>query len=187
MRIFRPDFMNVLFVSILIVWSSTILGDENNLSGNSVSVYAGNIFLSLLIDATTFPNGNAVEKLGEGAGWNKLTPEQAALQNAKVGYVGEKNGMILGIASDGTNDIFSVAISGNFHPLEFLSALDGAVDYTLKSKDRSMGQFMEIYELYEKSKSIGLMIITYGAIDAIKGVGSVSYMSKSKAKKSGIW
>lgn len=134
-----------------------------------------------LIAATlAHPDVNAVDTYAAAEHWTANPPEFNALINAKVGYHGKINGQKVVLSSDGTNDIFGLTINDGFEPQQVVAALRQAFTMKYEGPDDSAGERAEGYTLSDHGEQVGLVFVTYGAADAVKGVGTVGFMSSRK-------
>jgi hypothetical protein len=115
--------------------------------------------------------------------WRKTPTETNALLNAKVGYAGEIAGQPAIVGGDGTNDIFAIMLRDGFQPAEVIAEL--AQVYTLNRQDSedSDGQRYDTYILVDHGIQLGLLTLTYGIADAIRGTGSIGFVAMERARK----
>lgn len=52
--------------------------------------------------------------------------------------------------------------------------------------DERMGQKMDLYQLNDGDREVGVLSIIYGLADSIQGTGTVSFISKDRARKEGV-
>ena len=151
-------------------------------AGASIAEEIAFLMNGLIVDTTLRPGVNVVDTYAAAFNWTKNPPEMNALLNAKVGYHAKINGHTVVLGGDGTNDIFAVAIKEGFDPAKALAALKQA--FTLKDvgPDDSAGQRSEGYTVLDHGRNVGLLFLTYGTAEAIRGTGTVSFMSAKKVQ-----
>jgi len=154
-----------------------------SISATTVSKEATDTLIGLIADSRSRPNTNAVDTFAAGFHWRKTPPETNALFNAKVGYTGKLAGQTAIVGGDGTNDIFAIMLHDGFQPAEVIAEL--AQVYTLNRQDSedSDGQRYDTYILVDHGNQLGLLTLTYGLADAIRGTGTIGFVAMDRAKK----
>jgi hypothetical protein len=149
----------------------------------TISQEVAHMFIGITSDARNRPNVNALDTFAVAYDWPKTPPNMNAMLNAKVGYVGKVDGQMVMAGSDGTNDILSISMRDQFAPDDILRELKDV--YTLKSRasDTSDGQRIEIFTMFDGDKAVGLLTLSYGVASAIKGTGTLAYISIDRARK----
>jgi hypothetical protein len=124
-----------------------------------------------------------VDTFAAGFHWRKTPSETNALLNAKVGYAGKIAGQTAIVGGDGTNDIFAIMLRDGFQPAEVIAELTQV--YTLNKQDSedSDGQRYDTYILVDHGNQLGLLTLTYGLADAIRGTGTIGFVAMDRAKK----
>jgi hypothetical protein len=150
---------------------------------SSVSAEMAELLTSLVAGTRAQPSVNAVDAYAAAFHWHRMPPEMNALLNAKVGYAGVIEGHKLLLGSDGSNDIFSVSVREGFSPDEATAALRHV--YVLKKQDSedSDGQRFETYILVDRGTDVGMLTVTYGVAQQIRGVGTLSFASMERVRK----
>jgi hypothetical protein len=143
----------------------------------------GFLMNGLIADSRLRPDVNALDTYAAASHWNKNPPEINALLNAKVGYHGVINGQRVIIGGDGSNDIFALSITEGFDPARVQAALAQAFTLRGEGPDDEAGQRSEAYTLTDHGEQVGLVILTWGVADAIRGKGTVAFMSAKKVKE----
>ena len=152
----------------------------------SISAEASDMFLGLVQEINHRPERNAVEVNGKGLGWKETTKEMNAMLNAKRGFVGKLAGQVVFLGSDGTNDIFSIAVEKNFDSVAIHDRIKNVVNMKVVGSNTSMGQKTDMYRIFDGTKDLGLLSMTYGVAEAIRGTGTIGYISSARAKREGI-
>ena len=106
--------------------------------------------------------------------------------NAKKGYIGKLEGIIVLLGSDGTNDIISLAVKEGFEQAILIEYLRKFVELKFVESNSSMGQQTDLYKIYDYAIPIGLLSITYGIAEPLRGSGTVGFISSRRAKAEGI-
>lgn len=160
--------------------SNTAVGPSR---GKTISDDVGFLFISIIAEITARPEVSAIDGYAVGNHWRRVPSVTAAMLNAKVAYAGKINGQVVMLGGDGTNDIFSVTIRDGFDP-EPVKAMLRQV-FTLKDEgsEVTVGQRFETYSLIDHSNNLGVVLISYGVAEAIRGTGTVGYMSARKVKE----
>jgi hypothetical protein len=142
--------------------------------------------LGLVQDMNVHPERNAVDAFALGFQWRPTPPEMNALLNAKKGYFGKIEGKTVLLGSDGTNDIFSIAVRDGFEPREIIASLGQILKLDAAGIDTSMGQTIEMYKVSDENAPIGLLSLTFGAAESLRGTGTLGFISASRAKAQGF-
>lgn len=172
---------------LLLATSGSLVGSARSLAAapktaraaitSTISEDIAFLLAGLVVDTTLRPGVNAIETYVAAFRWRKNPPEINALFNAKVGYNGKIRGQTVLLGSDGTNNIIAVMIRDGFNAARVRAALEQA--FTLRDVDseESAGQKSDAYSLSDHGKDLGVVLLTYGVADAIRGSGTVAYMS----------
>jgi hypothetical protein len=160
--------------------------NQTSISSKSISSAVADMFVGLVSEINLHPDRNVVELFAKGFGWKETSLEINAMLNAKRGFSGKVAGQILLLGSDGTNDIFSIAIGNNFDQKIFHGRLGETLTLKPVASDTSMGQRMDIYRIFDGPKYLGLLTVTYGVVEAVRGTGTVGFISAARAKREGI-
>lgn len=152
----------------------------------SLSSELAHMYLGLVQDSRFRPESNAVDTYAKAFKWKAMSPEMNALANAKHGYVGKVAGSTVLLGSDGSNDIFSIAVNENFEPAAILNSMQQAVTARKVGDQESMGQTFEIYRITDGATELGFMSLTYSHVPSLRGIGTVGYISAARARKEGI-
>lgn len=155
-------------------------------ASDSISSEVAMLFAGLVVAIEMHPDRNAVDAYAKGMNWREIPEEMNAMLNAKRGYAGKLANQVVLIGSDGTNDIFSIAVREGFDPQAFKDGLQGVLSLNSGTADTSMGQEMEMYRLLDGEREIGILSITYGTAEAVRGSGTVGYISTARASAEGI-
>lgn len=155
-------------------------------SNHTVSAEAAATFAAILTAIQLNPERNAVDEYAKASKWKETPTEMNAMLNAKRGYFGKLSGHTILLGSDGTNDIFSIMVRDGFDDQAFINHLNGALTFKHGGSDTSMGQKIDIYRIFDGDRSIGIGTITYGVAGAIKGMGTVGFISNERTRKEGI-
>jgi hypothetical protein len=155
-------------------------------SQTSLSSDLADMYLGLVQDSNMRPDVNAVDTYAKAFAWKPTSPEMNALLNAERGYVGKLGESTVLLGSDGSNDIFSIAVRDNFEPAEILDSMRQVITARKVAADESMGQVLEMYRITDGATDLGIMSLTYGTAPSIRGTGTVSYLSADRARAEGI-
>jgi hypothetical protein len=156
---------------------------SNTASIRSISDEIAFLLIGLIADSMQRPTVNVVDTYAAAFHWLRNPPEMNALMNAKVGYHGKINGQTVVLGGDGTNDIIAVAITQGFEPAHVVAAIRQAFTLTAGDTEESGGQRSDSYYVLDHGKSVGIMFLTYGVAEAIRGTGSIGFMSIKKARE----
>ncbi len=178
----RARKITALVLTAIVYASTNARSTENSSAGQA----AAEIYVGVLQDLSLQSSGNVVEKLARGLGWASVPAEEAALGNAKISYYGDWGGHKVLIGSDGTNEIFSIAMRKDFSPIEFMKRLRQSVEAEAVGAEDSLGQRSEMYRLRDHGRELGLLLVTFGTAQAVKGTGSVGFVSSARAAREGI-
>ena len=155
-------------------------------STRSVEIEIANLYAGIVMAIHQNPEHNAIDSYGRGMAWKKIPENMHEMLNAKHGYFGKVSNRKVMLLSDGSNDIFSIATGESFDPEEFKESLSGFFRLTSRESDASMGQKMDLYQLNDGDREIGVLSIIYGTADSIQGAATVSFVSNDRARKEGI-
>lgn len=149
----------------------------------TVSTEATDTLIGIIADSRARPNVNALDTFASGFHWKKTPPETNALLNAKVGYAGKILGQTALLGGDGTNDIFSIALGNGFRPDEVVVELNQIYSLNKQDTEDSDGQRHDTYILVDHGNQLGLLTLTYGLADAIRGSGSIGFIARDRFKR----
>lgn len=149
----------------------------------TVSTEATDALIGIIADSRLHPDRNAVDTFAAGFHWKKTPPETNALTNAKVGYAGKILGQTALLGGDGTNDIFSIALGNGFQSDEVVAELNQVYSLYKQDAEDSDGQRYDTYILVDHGNQLGLLTLTYGLEDALKGSGTIGFMEMARVKK----
>ena len=150
---------------------------------SSASKELAYMVIGLITDSRNRPATNAVDTYVAAFHWKKAPADMNALLNAKVAYYGKIGAQKVLLGGDGTNDIFGASVMEGFQPdvafAEFASV------YTLNKQDSedSDGQRYDSYILIDHGAELGLLTITYGLADAIRGAGTIGFVGVDRLRK----
>lgn len=149
----------------------------------SISVEMAHVVTGLIADIRLRPSVNAVDTFAAAFHWRKTPSETNALLNAKVGYAGKVAGQMVLLGGDGTNDIFAVSARDGFRADEAVAELRHV--YRLKKLDseESDGQRADSYSLIDGRTEVGLLTLTYGITEAIRGGGTIAFVATERARR----
>ncbi|MGO9851615.1 MAG: hypothetical protein ACLPTM_08375 [Steroidobacteraceae bacterium] len=143
----------------------------------------GLLMNGLIADSRLRPDVNALDTYAAAAHWSKNPPEINSLLNAKVGYHGVINGQKVIVGGDGSNDIFALSITEGFDPAKVEAALSQAFELRDEGPVNEAGEMSEAFTLTDRGEQVGMVIVTWGFPDAIRGKGTVAFMSAKKLKE----
>jgi hypothetical protein len=149
----------------------------------TVSTEATDTLIGIIADSRLHPDRNAVDIFATGFHWKKTPPEANALGNAKVGYAGKIRGQTALLGGDGTNDIFSIALGDGFQPAEVVAELNQVYSLNKQDTEDSDGQRYDTYIMVDHGNEVGLLTLTYGMADAIRGAGTISFIGMDRVRK----
>lgn len=152
----------------------------------SVSSEVAELYAGLLTAIDLKPKEHAIATYAAAFHWKKIPPEMNTLLNGKEGYAGKVGEKTVLLGSDGTNDVFGIAVESGFDPKDFEKHLRQFLTLTPLGSDNSMGQASDAFKLSDGSRAIGVLMVTYGTADAIRGTGTVGYISAAKARREGM-
>ncbi len=103
--------------------------------------------------------------------------------NAKVAYATSFSGHRVFLGGDGTNDIFAIMLADVFEPHEVVDALKQV--YSLKKQDTedSSGARIDRYILEDHGEDIGVLVLTYGLAEPIRGKGTIAFTGMNRFGK----
>ncbi len=149
----------------------------------TASTEATDTLVGIISDSRSRPNINALETFAAGFHWKETPPEMNALLNAKVGYAGKILGHTALLGGDGTNDIFSIALRDGFNSDEVVAELNQVYLLDKQDTEDSDGQRYDTYILIDHGNQLGLLTLTYGLADAIRGSGTIGFIAMDRAKR----
>ena len=149
----------------------------------SISVEMADLLTGLIAGGRAQPDLNAVDTYAAAFHWRKTPPEMNKLLNAKVGYAGRVANQTVFLGSDGTNDIISVSARDGFQASEAVAELQRV--YRLKKQDseESDGQRFDTYILVDGRTEVGVLSLTYGIAEPIRGGGTIAFMAMERARQ----
>ena len=142
----------------------------------------------LLTDIRNRPENNAVDAFALAYKWKPLPPESLSMLNAKRGYAGRLAGQAVMLGSDGTNEVIAITYGKDFQPEEIRRHFDGIINLSSAGTDAAMGQRTDLYRAKDSSSgsSLGMISLTYGTAEQVKGFGTIAYFSAAAMEKNGI-
>ena len=155
-------------------------------SARPVEIEMANLYAGIVIAVHQNPKHNAIDAYAKGMDWKKIPENMHEMLNAKHGYFGKISNRRIMLLSDGSNDIFSIVTDENFDPESFKESLSGFFGLASMETDERMGQKMDLYQLNDGDREVGVLSIIYGLADSIQGTGTVSFISKDRARKEGV-
>jgi hypothetical protein len=141
------------------------------------------LLTSLIVDAMQRPDVNVIDSYAAAAHWEKNPPEINALLNARMGYHGKISGQKVVLGGDGTNDVIAAMINQGFEPERVVAAVRQAFTLKVGDTEDSAGQRSVSYYVLDSNKPIGVVLLTYGVATAIRGTGSVVFLSMKKVNQ----
>jgi hypothetical protein len=141
----------------------------------SVSTQAANTMIGLIDDARMQGPTSVLDTRAAASHWKRTPPEFNALINAKVAYATSFSGHRVFLGGDGTNDIFAIMLADVFEPHEVVDALQQV--YSLKKQDTedSNGARIDRYVLEDHGEDVGVLVLTYGLAEPIRGKGTIAF------------
>ena len=143
----------------------------------SISVYMTDLMIGLISDSRLHPSVNAVDTYAAAFHWRKTPPETNSLLNAKVGYATKIDGQILLLGCDGTNEIFAVSVRDGFRVDEVVAELRRVYHLKKQESEESDGGEVDSYILVDGKTEVGLLTLTYGITEPIRGAGTIDFMA----------
>jgi hypothetical protein len=159
---------------------------QSSIKKESISSAVADVFAGLVTEANLHTERNAVEVFAKGLSWIEVPKDLNAMLNAKRAFAGKLANQTVLIGSDGSNDIFAIAVTKSFNPEEFQSRLKGVVVLLPVASNMSMGHKFDVYRLLDGAKDLGFLSINYGVAEAVRGTGTVAYISSARAKREGL-
>jgi hypothetical protein len=144
------------------------------------------MYVGLVNDLRSRPKVNAVDTYAKAFGWEPLSAEMSAALNAKSGYAGTVAGQVVLLGSDGSNDIFAISVRDNFEAQTILRHMSQVVTLNKAASEESMGQVSEMYRIFDSDEDLGYLALTYGTAPTVRGTGTISYLSASRARAEGL-
>ena len=155
-------------------------------SVSPLSAELSDMYLGLIQDTASHPDRNAVDAFAKAFKWKPIPPEMYALVSGKsgtgIGYGGKVAGSTVLLGSDGSRDIFSIAVRDQFEPEQIVRALREVITARKLGADESMGGITEMYRIADGSTDLGILSVSYGTAPSIRGSGAVSYISAERAR-----
>ena len=141
----------------------------------SVSTQAAYTMIGLIGEARMQRPTSVLDTLAAASHWRKAPPEFNALINAKVAYATSFSGHRVFLGGDGTNDIFAIMLADVFEPHDVVDTLEQV--YSLKKQDTedSNGARIDRYILEDHGEDIGVLVLTYGLAEPIRGKGTIAF------------
>ena len=141
----------------------------------SVSTQAAYTMIGLIGEARMQGPTSVLDTLAAASHWKKTPPEFNALINAKVAYATSFSGHRVFLGGDGTNDIFAIMLADVFEPHDVVDALEQV--YSLKKQDTedSNGARIDRYILEDHGEDVGVLVLTYGLAEPIRGKGTIAF------------
>jgi hypothetical protein len=149
----------------------------------SISAYMTDLVIGLISDSRLHPSVNAVDTYAAAFHWRKTPPATNTLLNAKVGYASKIDGQILVLGGDGTNEIFAVSARDGFRVDEVVAELRRVYHLKKQESEESDGGEVDSYILVDGKAEVGLLTLTYGIAEPIRGAGTIDFMAMDRARK----
>ncbi len=149
----------------------------------SVSTQAAYTMIGLIGEARMQRPTSVLDTLAAASHWRKTRPEFNAMINAKVAYATSFSGHRVFLGGDGTNDIFAIMLADVFEPHDVVDALKQV--YSLKKQDTedSSGARIDRYILQDHGEDIGVLVLTYGLAEPIRGKGTIAFTGMNRFGK----
>ena len=141
----------------------------------SVSTQAAYTMIGLIGEARMRRPTSVLDTMAAASHWKKTPPEFNALINAKVAYATNFSGHRVFLGGDGSNDIFAIMLADVFEPHDVVDALQQV--YSLKKEDteESHGARIDRYILEDHGETVGVLVLTYGLAEPIRGKGTIAF------------
>jgi hypothetical protein len=154
------------------------------LNSTEISERIAALLTSLIHDAQKKPAANAIDSYATEYQWVRNPADINVLLNAKSGYNGQIGGHKVVLGGDNTNNLIVVMITDGFDPAHVVSQLRTAFALGEGDTQQQGGQRIDSYSLREdtNSKPIGVIFLTYGTSDNIRGTGSAAFLSMDKVR-----
>ena len=149
----------------------------------SVSTQAAYTMIGLIGEARMQRPTSVLDTLAAASHWKRTPPEFNALINAKVAYATSFSGHRVFLGGDGTNDIFAIMLADVFEPHDVVDALEQV--YSLKKQDTedSHGARIDRYLLEDHGEDVGVLVLTYGLAEPIRGKGTIAFTGRYRLAK----
>ena len=149
----------------------------------SVSTQAAYTMIGLIGEARMQRPTSVLDTLAAASHWKRTPPEFNALINAKVAYATSFSGHRVFFGGDGTNDIFAIMLADVFEPHDVVDALEQV--YSLKKQDTedSHGARIDRYILEDHGEDVGVLVLTYGLAEPIRGKGTIAFRGMNRLGK----
>jgi hypothetical protein len=149
----------------------------------SVSTQAAYTMIGLIGEARMQRPTSVLDTLAAASHWRKTPPEFNAMINAKVAYATSFSGHRVFLGGDGTNDIFAIMLADVFEPHDVVDALKQV--YSLKKQDTedSSGARIDRYILQDHGEDLGVLVLTYGLAEPIRGKGTIAFTGMNRFGK----
>ena len=152
-------------------------------AARTVSDEMGFIMNALISEAITAPSHDVLRDYAVANHWRVAPQEELAVIHAKSAYVSKLGDQLIIVSSDGTNDVFAVTTNKQFSPASVRTILGQAFLLHDEESEDSSGQRTELISIADHGKAAGYVTLTYGLAPAIRGTGTVGYMSVAKVKE----
>jgi hypothetical protein len=141
----------------------------------SVSTQAAYTMIGLIGEARMQGPTSVLDTLAAASHWKKTPPEFNALINAKVAYATSFSEHRVFLAGDGTNDIFAIMLADVFEPHDVVAALEQVYSLKKQGTEDSNGARIDRYILEDHGKDVGVLVLTYGLAEPIRGKGTIAF------------
>jgi hypothetical protein len=142
------------------------------------------IVTGLIADSRLRPSSVSVVDIYAAAfHWRKIPPDTNTLLNAKVGYAGKMAGQTVLLLGDGTNDIFAVSVREGFRADEAIAELRRVYQLKKQHSEESDGGRDDSYILVDGRTEVGVLSVTYGIAEPIRGAGTIDFMGIARSRK----
>lgn len=174
-------------VAIAVVFVGGTLDARAQEPGRSSPTQAiAETFLGLLVDSQLSPERNAVDAYAVAFDWEALPDEMSELFNAKRSYAGTLGGSTVVMGTDGSNEIWALAVADAFDPAGLLKIIGRVLVLERVGSNESIGQITEAYQAKDKSSVLGFITFTYGSDASLAGAGTLGFLSAERAAAEGI-
>jgi hypothetical protein len=149
----------------------------------SVSTQAAYTMIGLIGEARTRGPTSVLDALAVASRWKKTPPQFNALINAKVAYATSFSGHRVFLGGDGTNDVFAIMLADVFEPHDVVAALEQVFSLKKQDTEDSNGARIDRYILEDHGEDVGVLVLTYGLAEPIRGKGTIAFTGMYRVGK----
>ena len=148
----------------------------------SVSTQAAYTMVGLIGEARMNGPTSVLDALAAASHWKKTPPRFNALINTKVAYATSFSGHRVFLGGDGTNEIFAIMLADGFEPQDIVDALEQVYSLKKQETEDSSGARIDRYLLEDHGEDVGVLVLTYGLAEPIRGKGTIAFTGMHRLK-----